>query len=178
MRLDQYLARNGQPVSVNEGQFLLRQGEASAALHFLQSGLLKATYVTADGKESIKTFFADGAIVGSFQCAAENAPVPFSVVALEDSRLLRFALGHLRAAAKTDLELANELIERLLQIALRKEQRERAFLTMTPYERYCALREQDPRILERVAQYDIALYLGVTPVALSRMKGRALRARV
>ncbi|MCH6258922.1 hypothetical protein MLD52_20365 [Puniceicoccaceae bacterium K14] len=143
----------------------------------MKSGLLKATYLTLEGKEAIKTFFSGGALVGSLHCVMKKEALPFGAVALQGSSLFSFSLEDLRACAKTDLELANELIERLIQVALVKERREREFLTLSPYERYCSLRDQAPEILENVTQADIVLYLGVTPVALSRMKGRAMRSK-
>ncbi|MCH6255677.1 Crp/Fnr family transcriptional regulator [Puniceicoccaceae bacterium K14] len=176
MRVEQYLKEHGTPIFLKKGSSLFRQGEqAGKSFHYLHSGLLKASYLTAEGKESIKTFFCDGALVGSLHCVIEKAALPFSTIALRDSQLVRFSVDDLKDRAKVDLELANELIERLIQVALKKEKREREFLTLTPFERYCALRKQSPEILENVTQADIALYLGVTPVALSRMKSRAIR---
>lgn len=177
MRLDQYLAAHGRPVALLPGQSLLRPGEAAPPFYFLQTGLLKATYLAADGKEAIKSFLDAGSLVGSLRAACDGAPSPLGVVALEPSSLLRFSLADLREQARADLELANELIERLLRVAAKKEQREQEFLMLSPFDRYIALRATNPSLLQRVTQNDIARYLGVTPVALSRMKGRAQRAR-
>lgn len=52
-----------------------------------------------------------------------------------------------------------------------KEQREFQLLTMTAAERYRRLLQDVPRIAE-VAQYHLASYLGITPVALSRIRRR------
>ncbi len=42
------------------------------------------------------------------------------------------------------------------------------FLTLPAQARYRVLLEQSPELPERVKQKDIARYLGITPVALSR----------
>lgn len=177
MRLDQYLAAHGRPVTLLPGQFLLRAGEVDPPFYFLQIGLLKATYLAADGKETIKSFLDEGSLVGSLRCASDRKPSPMGIVALEPSSLLRFSLPDLRERARSDLELANDLVERLLRIAAKKEQREEEFLMLSPFDRYIALQASNPSLLQRVTQNDIARYLGVTAVALSRMKGRTLRAR-
>ncbi len=177
MRLEHYIATHGSSVALQRGEHLLRPGQKAPPLYFLKAGLLKATYLAADGKEAIKSFLSEGSLVGSVRCAIEQAPCPIGVVALEPSSLLRIPLADLQGRARHDLELANDLIDRLLRVAARKEQREEEFLMLSPFDRYRALLASEPDLLQRVTQNDIARYLGVTPVALSRMKSRALRPR-
>ena len=45
-------------------------------------------------------------------------------------------------------------------------------LTLSPTERYRAFLRHSPGVAERVLQRDLARYLGVTPVSLSRLKAR------
>ncbi|MBK8734313.1 MAG: Crp/Fnr family transcriptional regulator [Actinomycetales bacterium] len=56
--------------------------------------------------------------------------------------------------------------------ALVKERRERELLTMTPEERYRQFLEDHDDLIGVVPQKDIAGYLGVTPVGLSRIATR------
>ena len=74
--------------------------------------------------------------------------------------------------SQKDHEIANNLIELLLHFSMKKEKREFEFLCLSAEERYCLLAETSPGLLEKVTQNDIARYLGVTPVALSRIKKR------
>ena len=57
-------------------------------------------------------------------------------------------------------------------MALRKEEREHDFLCLTPEDRYRAFVEDNPTLASRITQADIARYLGITPVALSRIRKR------
>ena len=50
-----------------------------------------------------------------------------------------------------------------------------SFILDSPEERYKALLRDNPRLLERVPQQYIASFLGITPVSLSRIKGRLKR---
>ena len=59
----------------------------------------------------------------------------------------------------------------------RKEKRERELLTLTPEQRYGRFLEEEPALAARIPQKDLALYLGITPVALSRIRGRLQRTR-
>jgi CRP-like cAMP-binding protein len=45
-----------------------------------------------------------------------------------------------------------------------------AFITETSEQRYLKLLANKPNILQRVALYDIASYIGITPESLSRLR--------
>jgi CRP-like cAMP-binding protein len=66
------------------------------------------------------------------------------------------------------------LAERLY---LRKEDREIAFLTQTPEQRYAALTQIFPGMIAQVPQRHLASYLGITPESLSRLKARLAQRR-
>jgi len=72
--------------------------------------------------------------------------------------------------AKNNLMTANSLIDLLLNFAMKKEQREYELLCLSAQQRYQNLLARVPNIYEMVTQNDMARYLGITPVALSRIK--------
>jgi CRP-like cAMP-binding protein len=47
-----------------------------------------------------------------------------------------------------------------------------SFMTSSPEERFADLMNNNPSLMNRVAQHQIASYLGVTPESLSRIKKR------
>lgn len=175
MRFETFLRRHGRPRSLEQGAHLFRQGDTVPPCYLLRVGLLKAYYLTRDGKEFIKSFFCEGAILGSLRAGEEDIPCPFSVVALEPCQLVGVPLALLRESLRNDLELANEVIDALIELALRKERREHDFLVLSPEDNYRRLRADSPELLQRLTQNDIARYLGITPVALSRIRARMHR---
>ena len=46
------------------------------------------------------------------------------------------------------------------------------FMTSSAEERYVYLLENNPQLLQRVPQHQLASYLGITPESLSRIKNR------
>ena len=74
--------------------------------------------------------------------------------------------------SKTDQSIANSMIELLLIFSMKKEKREFEFLCLSAEERYRQLENESPIIIEKVTQNDLARYLGITPVGLSRIKRR------
>ena len=47
---------------------------------------------------------------------------------------------------------------------------------LSPVQRYRLFLDEEPALAARIPQKDLALYLGITPVALSRIRGRLNRA--
>lgn len=175
MTLAEFIAQHGQPRTLPRGSFLFHQGDAQPPCVHLRRGLLKATYLTADGKEAIKSFFLAPTLVGSLRAEFEGIPAPYSVEALEDCDVVALPLERLRTTAQSDLSLANELVALLIQLAIKKERREHDFLLLSPEDHYRQLQQDIPDLLGRVTQNDLARYLGITPVALSRIRGRMAR---
>jgi len=77
--------------------------------------------------------------------------------------------------AEEDTMMANTFMKLLFNFSMKKERREYEFLCLSAEERYQLIREQTPDLLDRVTQNDIARYLGITPVALSRIRARTSR---
>jgi CRP-like cAMP-binding protein len=175
MRLEQFVSEHGQPRRLDPGEHLFRQGDNVQEGAYLQSGLLKAYYLDANGREAIKSFFIPVGLVGSLRSSFEAAPAPYGVVAMEPTRLAVLPLLKLRETAQQDLELANELIELLIALSIKKERREHDFLQLSAEAQYRQLQVEVPDLLKRVSQSEIARYLGITPVALSRIRGRIAR---
>lgn len=172
MKLEEYLKEHSTILSFEKGQKIFSQGEKNLNIYFIQEGLVKAFYTSFDGKESVKSFILPGEFIGSLRSMYMEQEASFSTVCLEDTVTLVANFKDFYGAASKDLELCNILNEGLLGLSQKKEMREYEFLNLTPEERYLTLRERKPVIIEKVTQNDIARYLGITPVALSRIRKR------
>ncbi len=145
-------------------------------LYFISKGTFKAFYLSENDSERIKSFLSEGDFIGSLQSLHRDVPSRFGVVALEDSELLRFDFQTLHTLAAEDLELSADLIQSLMDLASKKEQREYEFLCLSPEQRYQNLCEVAPDWFSRLTQADIALYLGIAPESLSRIRRRKTQA--
>jgi len=174
MTLDELIQQEGKRIEKARGEHLFLQGNADQSLYYVESGLLKAYYTSEDGQESIKSFLQSGDAIGSMTSAFSAGSCSFSLLCLEDSSLITLPFATLQALSKTDLKLANNLIELLVQLAMKKEEREYEFLCLSAEDRLRKLMEGNAGLINRVTQNDLARYLGVTPVGLSRIKKRIL----
>lgn len=176
MNFEEVVKQSGKPVVFKKDQHLFNQGDNNNALFLVQSGLLKAYYVSSDGKERIKSFITPGNTIGSLSSAHAGNASSFSLLALKDSALIELPFERLFDAAHESHEVAKKVLDLLLQLAMKKERREYEFLCLSPEERYQQLLARSPELFAEVTQADIACYLGITPVALSRIKNRVAKA--
>jgi CRP-like cAMP-binding protein len=172
MSTSNYFFDVGVRVTIVKGTCLFHQHHEPANLFFIEQGLVKAFYETRDGKEFIKSFIREGQIIGSLQALFADRPNSFSVVALEDCVVLEIPKAHLLGVAGENREFQTLMNEQLLALAMKKEQREYELLCLSAEERYQLFCEREADLVPRLAQVDIARYLGITPVALSRIRKR------
>ena len=153
-----------------KSDFIVRAGELSNNFYFIIKGLVRYFYLTMSGKEFNKHFAMENRLAGSFQSLVLNKPCGFFIQALERTETL--VLPNRLLAESYDRHACWERIGRIYaeRLAIMKELREKEFL-IDPLEiRYRRFLEEYPGLLNRVPQYHIASYLGVTDVALSRIK--------
>ena len=153
-----------------EEAYLVQHGERSETLYLLETGLVRLFYTTPDGKERNKGFYSAGQITGPVSAAMTSSPAPFTIQALEPVEALCFRYSDLLEAAGQSAEMALLFRHMLAEAFIRNEQREALLLTCNAEQRYQSLLEHEPYLLERVAQFHLASYLGVDAVTLSRLK--------
>ena len=159
------------------GEHLVRAGEPMPSFFFLAAGLVRFYYLTAEGKEANKAFHAESEFVGNFPSHAVNTPCRFFVQALEPTRavlLPRAELVELYGRHHTWERLGRLQAER---VAARKIEREAQLLLDSAQTRYETFLHERPELAKRLPQYHIASFLGITDVALSRIR-RRMRGRL
>ena len=174
MNFHELLQNEGMTLEKKKGDHVFMQGETDKSLYKVQSGLLKAYYTSKDGKESVKSFILANDIIGSLAASFSHKHCSFSLVCLEPTILRKISFDAILEHSKKDLEIANNMIDVLLNFSIKKEEREFEFLSLSAEERFCKLIKSHPILLKKVTQNDLARYLGVTPVGLSRIKKRVL----
>lgn len=172
MNFQQFTAQHGVSLEFNKHDHVFNQGDEDEFLYFVKSGLLKAYYLSKEGKESIKSFIRPGSTISSLSSSYRSGPCSFSLIALQHARVVQLPFKKLVQASGRSHDLAKIVIEQLLNLSMKKELREYEFLTLPAEERYRRLCHTDPELVKQVTQNDLARYLGITPVALSRIKNR------
>ncbi len=150
---------------------IINPTEENNSIFFIISGLLRYYYLTEDGKEWNRAFLSERMISTSFPKNFDWIN-PYGIQAIEDTIIL--------VADFSDYQLLfddNPMIERLQRrlvesILIKKIDRERSFLQSSASMRYKDFSEQFPHIFQRITQYHLASYLGVTEASLSRLASK------
>jgi len=156
--------------TVDPQELILLPGDYVHELLFVCSGLLRFYYLSEDGTESNKAFIAENTFAGPLAASALKMPVIYGIEALEPTTLLVASYAdfvNLFDQHPIFDRLGRRLAEWLL---IHKELRTRNLLQYQAKDRYVAFKHQFPELVERVPQYHIASYLGITEVSLSRLK--------
>lgn len=153
-----------------KGQFVVQEGDTCKYESFVLSGCLKTFYLDSEGQEHIVMFAVENwwtADLGSF---ISQTPADYNVQCLENS-----VLAQVRFEDLQQLYLNIPKMERFFRIIIEKafvssQKRVTHNFSLSAKERYLKFREQYPQIEQRVPQYMIASYLGITKEFLSKIR--------
>lgn len=158
--------------SHKSGKVLLREGQALNTCYFVLQGCVRQYYLV-DGVEKTTNFFTEGQPVSS-TVSFENKRSKSFLVCNEDCVLIEGRPEDEQAFFEKLPRM--EMLNRVgVEMELQKSQENFAeFIIKSPEERYLNLLETRPELLDRVPQYQLASYLGVTPESLSRIRKRIM----
>lgn len=158
------------------GQYLFRTGDMARSVFFVTEGLIKMVYETRDGQEWIKAFAGKSMFFASLSALQPKGVASFSALALGHTVVEQMDYQTIVSLADRHIEWQRVLARAFEIYGSRKEIRERALLTQSPEERYRSFLVEYPDIAAQISQKDLAGYIRITPVALSRIKARMKRA--
>jgi CRP-like cAMP-binding protein len=159
-------------LEADAGEPLLRAGDRWSALFWVETGALRLYYLDRQGRSANKNFYLDGALLWPLTPALAGQPVDFWIEALAPTRIWALPWFDWRDAC-ADWPAWQTLERRTLAALLDdKMRREQQFLQCSATQRYQDLCAQRPTWLARIPLRHLASYLGITDVALSRIRRR------
>jgi CRP-like cAMP-binding protein len=150
--------------------YLVRAGDVLNDFYFITKGLVRFFYCTEDGKEFNKHFAMENGFAGSFHSLILQAPCPFFIQTLEKTETI--VLPNRLLPKFYDRHACWERLGRKMAeyLVFVKEAREKELLLDSLETRYQRFLKHFPDLVHRIPQYHIASFLGVTDVALSRIR--------
>lgn len=156
------------------GQYVVQQGDICKHEFFVIKGCLKTFYMDEEGQEHIIMFSIEnwwGGDMGSF---ITQTPADFNVQCLENTDLIMFHYDNIETLYEKIPKMERffrQIIERAFVASQKRIVRN---FSMPAKDRYLYFREQYPEIEQRIPQYMIASYLGITKEFLSKIKSQIL----
>ena len=148
---------------------MLNQGQVAEDIFFLIEGVCHSAYLTDKGKEFSKEFYWEDDWIIGFEGLIKQQASPYLLESLTACVLFSLPITTLRNWRDDKHPIYIKLLETQLMY---KESKERFMLLYTPEERYELFSQHYPHLCQRLTDYHIAAYLGITPISLSRIKKR------
>lgn len=168
-------AASAQVVQARGGDALLRAGDRWVSLFWVEAGALRLYYLDRQGRSANKNFYLDGAWLWPLTPTLARQPVDFWIEAVAPTRLWAVPWPAWQQAC-ADWPAWQALERQTLALLLDdKMRREQQFLQCSATQRYQQLCAARPDWLARLPLRHLASYLGITDVALSRIRRQLAR---
>jgi len=158
--------------TIYKGDYLFKIDDDVKDFYFLLDGIARYYYLTTDGKDFNKSFaYKKGHLLSSISSVIGLEKSPFSVEILSEKFTVLYIpyedfinLGYKHISwHKLTLKIYEHLI-------IKKEKREADFLLLNATARYEKFLQDYKDIVNIIPNYQIAAFLGITEVALSRIR--------
>jgi CRP-like cAMP-binding protein len=156
-------------------QYISQQGDISKSVNFIIAGCTKTFYVDLEGQEHIVMFSIEDWWTSDLGSFITQTPSDFNVQCIERTELIQFTYDNLEALYK-EIPKLERLFRKIVERAFVASQKRiiRNF-SLTAKARYQIFKTSNPKIDQRVPQYMIASYLGVTKEFLSKIKSQIIQ---
>lgn len=161
-------------LTYRKGEHIVREGERNSSLYLVAQGIWRGHYLR-DGVDISLWFASEGDTLFSSWSYVADRPSLTSIEAMSNSTVFRISKQKMETFFASSIAFAN--IGRIIF--------ERQFLDMENWminggaaqakQRYLALLEQNPELLQHVPLKHIASYLMITPQSLSRIRAELSR---
>ncbi len=154
--------------SVKKGEILQRPGETARRAFYVKKGLLRSYTIDEKGKEHIFIFAPEDWYISDIDADVHDVKAELFIDAIEDSEIEEFDRNLIDINdAKITIHDFKKLIKRVAVL----QKRVIMLMSATAQERYEDFIKTYPSIVQRAPQKMIASYLGITPEALSKIRG-------
>ena len=162
-------------VKIRKRQFIVQPNFTVKHRHFVLDGAFRAYVVGDEGQDHTIAFAIEDWWITDYNSYILQKPATMFVVALEDSTILEISYEK-----EQQLKHDNHKFETFFRIRAERtaafmQQRIISNLTQTAEERFENFVEKYPLIVQRLPQYALASYLGMTTEFLSRIRNKRTR---
>lgn len=94
-----------------KGEYFVELGKISRKVGFVVEGLFSQNYISESGDATIKYFFPEGRFAASVGAMLTGTPSNFSIVALEDTKVLSYNFSEFRKLTREHSDVASFYIQ-------------------------------------------------------------------
>ena len=158
------------PLTIKKKDFLIKEGQICKANYFVEQGLLRMFFINNKGIEQTTQFALENWWLADYMSLTTQSSSHFYIQAVETSTII--AIEH----HKQD-ELLEQLpqLERYFRLMMQRayaaaQMRVKYFHVYSKEENYRQFVSLFPDFVQRIPQYMLASYLGLTPEYVSELR--------
>lgn len=164
-------------VKIKKRQFIVQPSFTAKYRSFIIDGAFRSYVIGDNGTDHTISFGIKNWWITDYNSYIYQQPATMFVIALEDAVTLQIEFEQ-----ETALKKANHKFETIFRILAERglafqQRRMVANLTLSAEERYDQFLSKYPEIVQRLPQYALASYLGMTTEFLSKIRNNKVRKR-
>ncbi len=153
---------------------LLKAGQVCRSLHFVEKGCVRMYFITDKATEQITQFAKENWWISDYFSFMDNIPSPYFIQTIEKSEVLSIDAAVFETMLK-ELPQMERYFRMIMQRAVAASQLRIKYMSELSkeafYNHFCT---SFPEFVQRVPQYMIASYLGLTPEYVSELRKKKL----
>ena len=162
------------PLKLKRKGFLLKEGQVCQSIYFVEKGCLRMYFIDSKLNEQITQFALEHWWMADHFSFIDNKPSPYFIQTVEKSEILAISSSSFEAML-CEIPQMERYFRMVMQRALAASQlRQKYMYEMSKEEFYQLFSTSFPEFVQRVPQYMIASYLGLTPQYVSELRKKKL----
>ncbi|WP_060873293.1 Crp/Fnr family transcriptional regulator [Myroides odoratus] len=159
------------PIVLPKGYRLLEDKEGIKHAYLIKKGIVRI-FITTEDKEMTFEFAREKDILSTSLGYFYQAPSYERFELLEDTILYQIDLVAMKQLFYESIEICNWARQFTELNAIKTQKQLIDMLVLTPEDRYLQLMKYDKTLFQRVPLKQIASYIGISPISLSRIRAR------
>ncbi len=153
---------------INKNDYFILKGQACNKLGVVKKGVFRGFITENNGNETTLKFYIENEIISGN--LIPNAPSEMNIQAIENSVIDITNYEYAMSLVKEDSKLYKMYNEKIGQLHSNVHLRLTSFISYNALERYQYFIKEYPNLINRIPNYYIANFLGITPTQLSRIR--------
>lgn len=154
-----------------KGDYLLKSGQVCRNIFFVDSGLTKTSFENGD-KEFIMRFFPENSMFTVLDSYVKQSPSTYDVLALEQTTVTLISNKDLVDLCENHHHIEKFLRTLISLASINMMNRISEMLEEDGKQRYDRFLKEHGELLKRISLGDLANYIGITQVSLSRIRSK------
>ena len=161
-------------IELKKGDALVSAGQVVIHFYYLDTGCIYY-YKMQEGVTKVLEFYTEDVFFTDLPSYVKGAPSKYFLRATEDTTVYAIKKVHTEKSYDESHQLERFGRLSMQEAFIKSYSRVERMNNRTNEERYLRLLGKRPGLLQRVPQYLIASYLGLTPVGLSKIRKRLMK---